>query len=124
MLGCFNFIRSFFIFSTNSNFYSKVPSWHQFSTLMNCKITPSEIPLSDLLILILCRTDSLKIHLQYYGLEGILELKKISERFEEGVYTAATSEVRCSLLLYIPCIYYPFFLFLKEMTILIIRLCK
>ncbi|XP_062092601.1 mediator of RNA polymerase II transcription subunit 15a [Humulus lupulus] len=36
--------------------------------------------------------DTLKKHLPFSGQEGLLELKKIAERFEEKIYSAATSQ--------------------------------
>ena len=36
--------------------------------------------------------DTLKKHLPFSGQEGLHELKKIAERFEEKIYTAATSQ--------------------------------
>ena len=37
--------------------------------------------------------DTLKKHLPFSGQEGLLELKKIAVRFEEKIYTAASSQV-------------------------------
>ncbi|XP_024030593.1 mediator of RNA polymerase II transcription subunit 15a isoform X2 [Morus notabilis] len=37
-------------------------------------------------------TDTLKKHLSFSRQEGLHELKKIAERFEEKIYTAATSQ--------------------------------
>ncbi|XP_060959310.1 mediator of RNA polymerase II transcription subunit 15a isoform X1 [Cannabis sativa] len=36
--------------------------------------------------------DTLKKHLPFSGQEGLLELKKIAERFEEKIYSTATSQ--------------------------------
>ncbi|PON94723.1 Coactivator CBP, KIX domain containing protein [Trema orientale] len=36
--------------------------------------------------------DILKKHLPFTGEEGLHELKKVAERFEEKIYTAATSQ--------------------------------
>ncbi|KAK6916018.1 Mediator complex subunit 15, KIX domain [Dillenia turbinata] len=36
--------------------------------------------------------DTLKRHLPFSGAEGLHELKKIAVRFEEKIYTAATSQ--------------------------------
>jgi len=41
----------------------------------------------------LWRMDTLKKHLPFSGQEGLHELKKIAEKFEEKIYTAATSQV-------------------------------
>ncbi|CAL5332739.1 unnamed protein product [Camellia sinensis] len=38
------------------------------------------------------RMDTLKRHLPFTGEEGLLELRKIAVRFEEKIYTAATSQ--------------------------------
>ena len=45
-------------------------------------------------MLILHRMETLKRHLPFSGHEGLQELKKIAVRFEEKIYTAATSQVR------------------------------
>ncbi|WJX48750.1 Mediator of RNA polymerase II transcription subunit 15a [Trifolium repens] len=37
-------------------------------------------------------TDTLKRHLPVNGSEGLLELQKIAQRFEDKIFTAATSE--------------------------------
>ena len=37
--------------------------------------------------------DKLKKHLPFSGQEGLHEIKKVAERFEEKIYTAATSQV-------------------------------
>ena len=37
--------------------------------------------------------DTLKKHLPFSGQDGLHELKKIAERFEEKIYSAATSQV-------------------------------
>ncbi|XP_028082544.1 mediator of RNA polymerase II transcription subunit 15a isoform X6 [Camellia sinensis] len=37
--------------------------------------------------------DTLKRHLPFTGEEGLLELRKIAVRFEEKIYTAATSQM-------------------------------
>ena len=39
------------------------------------------------------RMDTLKRHLPFSGQEGLQELKKIAVRFEEKIYTSATSQV-------------------------------
>lgn len=39
------------------------------------------------------RMETLKRHLPFSGQEGLQELKKIAVRFEEKIYTAATSQV-------------------------------
>jgi len=41
--------------------------------------------------------DTLKRHLPVSGQEGLHELRKIAQRFEEKIYTAATSQVYCYL---------------------------
>ena len=41
----------------------------------------------------MCRMETLKRHLPFSGQEGLQELKKIAARFEEKIYTAATSQV-------------------------------
>lgn len=41
----------------------------------------------------MCRMDTLKRHLPFSGQEGLQELEKIAVRFEEKIYTAATSQV-------------------------------
>ncbi|KAF7152151.1 hypothetical protein RHSIM_Rhsim01G0122900 [Rhododendron simsii] len=38
------------------------------------------------------RMDTLKRHLPFSGQEGLQELKKIAVRFEEKIYTSATSQ--------------------------------
>lgn len=40
-----------------------------------------------------CRMDTLKRHLSFSGAEKLSELRKIAQRFEEKIYTAATSQV-------------------------------
>ena len=37
--------------------------------------------------------DTLKRHIPVYGSEGLRELRKIAKRFEEKMYSAATSQV-------------------------------
>ena len=39
------------------------------------------------------RMDTLKKHLPFSGQEGLHELKKIAERLEERIYSAAVSQV-------------------------------
>lgn len=39
------------------------------------------------------RMDTLKRHLPFSGQEGLNELRKIAVRFEEKIFTAATSQV-------------------------------
>lgn len=46
--------------------------------------------------------DTLKKHLPFSGQEGLQELKKIAERFEEKIYTAATSQVHPYFLVFLP----------------------
>jgi len=56
----------------------------------------------DLLLIWLYRMETLKRHLPVSGQEGVQELKKIAVRFEEKIYSAATSQV-CSLNLFLIC---------------------
>ena len=44
-------------------------------------------------LLFCVRMETLKRHLPVSGHEGLSELKKIAVRFEEKIYTAATSQV-------------------------------
>lgn len=48
-------------------------------------------PLADDIDTLTHRMETLKRHLSFSGEEGLLELKKIAVRFEEGMYCAATS---------------------------------
>nr|KAJ0207039.1 hypothetical protein LSAT_V11C500247310 [Lactuca sativa] len=48
---------------------------------------------SDCHISTLCRMDTLKRHPRFYGYEGLYELDKIAERFEEKIYAASTSQM-------------------------------
>ncbi|KAM7506439.1 hypothetical protein LguiA_016892 [Lonicera macranthoides] len=42
---------------------------------------------------LMSRMETLKRHLPFSGQEGLQELKKIAERFEEKIYTAASSQM-------------------------------
>lgn len=42
------------------------------------------------------RVETLKRHLPFSGLEGALEIETIAVRFEEKIYSAATSQVYTS----------------------------
>lgn len=42
------------------------------------------------------RVETLKRHLPFSGLEGALEIESIAVRFEEKIYSAATSQVNTS----------------------------
>lgn len=48
------------------------------------------------MLILFIRMETLKRHLPFSGQDGLQELKKIAVRFEEKIYTAATSQVYLS----------------------------